>query len=581
MSQQAPIQLAPVQVAPVQELTTPATPPWPRWLPYALLALAALTAYFNILSNDFVRYDDPPYITENTHVLAGLTWDSIRYAFSSVVVANYHPVTMLSHMLDVTFFGINPAAHHAISLALHGLNAILLYVVLNRFTAAPVRSLVVALLFATHPIHVESVAWASQRKDLLSFAFAMLTLLAYKHWLDHRTAARYTLIPLAFALAFLSKPTVITLPLALLLLDFWPLNRANTPANPQEKSFPLALKAYLHALPRLLWEKIPLLAISIAGSLLVYHVQSSAMSMVANAPVPMPARLANALFAYVRYLGKLAFPRDLALVYPHPIWWPASYIIASALALIAISALLFYLANRFDKRYLPVGWLWFLGVMVPMIGIVQVGTQSMADRYAYIPFIGLYILLVWGIADAFQTLKLHPSRRIVIYAVTGLTLLLIAMTRIQTNTWKSAESVMAHAIKTTGDNSVAQFALANILNRQERFQEAVPHFKEALRLEPTYTDAHVNLGTAYLRLNQLDEAQASYEKALAMDPTMPEPRLNLALVLNKRGISQAINGNYPAARDLFTRALSYNPNLAEAKANLDRVNAYIKQSSPQ
>ncbi len=567
--------------APITDFKNLSQPPWPRWFPFVLLGLAVVLAYARIIFNDFIRYDDLPYIVDNPHVLQGLTLNTIRWAFSSVVVANWHPVTMLSHLLDVTLFGVNPAGHHAVALLLHALNAILLYLALSRLTGAPVRSLIVALLFATHPIHVESVAWASQRKDLLSFAFAMLTLLAYKNWLDRRTLARYALLFIAYAMAFMSKPTVITLPLALLLLDSWPLNRAAAPDSSGASSFADAVKRYFKALPSLTWEKAPLLAISVAGSVLVYQIQGVAMAMVSNTNVPISARLANAAFAYVRYLGKLAFPFNLSLVYPHPIWWPAGYIVASSLALAALTALLFYLANRFDKRYLPVGWLWFLGVMVPMIGVIQVGTQSMADRYAYIPFLGLYIILVWGIADAVNALRLQLARNIQVLSLTALFVLLIALTGLQTSHWKNTNAVMAHALDVTTGNSVAQFALANALNHQQRFQEAVPHFKEALRLEPTYTDAYVNLGTAYLNLNQLDDAQAMYEKALAQAPDMPEPRLNLALVLNKRGIAQAIAGNLPAARDLFARALSLNPDLVEAKDNLARADAYLQKPSPQ
>jgi protein O-mannosyl-transferase len=614
-----------------------------RILLLLLIAGIAIAAHFPIVFNHFVSFDDNNYIYNNKMVEQGLNPTTLKWAFTQVVVANYHPVTLLSHLIDGSLFGLNPAGHHAMSLLLHALNAVLLAYVLNRFTGSFYRSVAVAVLFAVHPIHVESVAWASDRKDTLSFAFAMLTLLAYKNWLDGRATSaafspqsltRYVGMLAVYLLALLSKPTVITLPALMLLLDFWPLNRA--PA--QEPGFRPALKSYLRALPRLIIEKIPVFLLTFVASITVFLVQRSAAAVVEAGGLPIPARLANALFSYIRYLGKLLFPHDLSIMYPHPTWWPAWYIIASALALMAITAILFYLANRLNKHYLPVGWLWFLGVMLPMIGIVQVGAQAMADRYAYITFPGLYILLVWSLSDALSHFKAPKIAAPALLAAAVIPLGIAA--NFQTRHWQNSQTLFTRAVQVTGTNPMAQCALGNELARLGQYQDAIPHFHAAVEEEPTYADAFASLGTAYLHLRETRLAEQAYEKALALNPNLIEPRLNMghiyilrddpataerifaklaqdkpeipepywwmglirakekklpqALLLfdqaiardptfaeafNSRGTVKAQMGDIPGAYDDFARAVQLKPSLTDAQENLLKAKDFL-QSAP-
>jgi protein O-mannosyl-transferase len=606
--------------------------PGTRIVLYLLVAIAALLAHFPVIYNQFVSFDDKDYIYNNQMVEHGLTPTTIKWALTEHVVANWHPVTMLSHLVDGTLFGLNPAGHHAMSLLLHALNAVLLALVLVRFTGSFYRSIAVAMIFAVHPIHVESVAWASDRKDMLSLGFAMLTLLAYKNWLDLRTPARYALILVAYLLALLSKPTVITLPALMLLLDFWPLNRA-TPSQP---GFKPAVQAYLKLLPKLILEKLPILILTVAGSIAVFLIQRGASAVVDAAGLPITARLFNALFSYIRYVGKLLLPIDLTIMYPHPTWWPPAYIILSAIALVLITGVLIYLANKYDKRYLPVGWLWFLGVMVPMIGIVQVGQQALADRYAYITFPGLYILIVWSIADLLSRRKASPHAAGLLLAAAVVPLAILA--NLQARIWINSETLFTHAIAVTGPNPFAQCSLANELVRQKRFEESLPHFQETIRIEPTYSDAWGNMGTALWSLGKTDEAEKAYEKALSLNVNLIEPRINIARIYmqqhkdaqaeavfvqlakekpdvpetyffmgqlrarqnnlpqalafydqaiarkpdyadayNSRGITKARLGNIPGAHEDFTRAVNLDPANPTAHENLQRATQILQQ----
>ncbi len=619
---------------------------FPRSLLFLLIAALAFAAHFPVFFNKFVSFDDKDYIYNNQMVEQGFNLVTLKWALTAVVVANWHPVTMLSHLLDGQLFGLNPAGHHAVSLALHAINAILLAYVFNRFTGSFYRSIAVGALFAVHPMHVESIAWASDRKDMLSFGFAMLTLLAYKNWLeacaahtakDSRALTRYAIMLGVYLLALLSKPTVITLPALMLLLDFWPLNRA-IPTDAQS-GFRPAFKAYLHALPRLIFEKLPIFLLTFTASVAVFYVQRGAAAVVTADGLAISARLANAVFSYARYVGKLLFPHDLTIMYPHPTWWPAGYIAASAAILILLTAFLFYLADHFDKRYLPVGWLWFLGVMVPMIGIIQVGAQAMADRYAYITFPGLYLLIVWGVSDLLARLRTppHMANWIAPALLAAAVIPLAVLANLQSRHWANSETLFTHAIAVASPNPLAQCSLGNELSRQGRFQDAVPHFQETLRLEPTYAEAWGNMGTALMSLGQTDQAEEAYEKALALNTTLIEPRLNIARIYmqkhqdaqaeavfaklaadkpeipetfffmghlrtrqnrltdalalfdqaiaknpayadayNSRGTIKARLGNVPAAYEDFLRAVQLNPDLVDAQENLKKASSFLK-----
>ncbi len=364
-----------------------------------VLATVTLLVYLPVLRNGFVNYDDPDYILNNPHVKAGLTWSGIAWAFQSTEADNWHPLTWISHMADCQIFGLNPAGHHLVNVLLHAANTLLLFVLLNRLTGALWRSALVAALFAWHPLHVESVAWASERKDVLSAFFWMLTLLAYaKHaagdkcqvtrtggFLSRVTghlSPHYFLAVFLFACGLMSKPMVVTLPFVLLLLDFWPLKR-------------ITIHGSRITIARLIAEKIPFFVLTIASCVVTRIAQSGAVW--SGASLPFSFRLENALMSYVRYLGKMFWPADLALIYPYPHQWPLPAVIAAGLLLGLISVLAVLRAGRFP--YLAVGWFWFLGTLVPAIGLVQAGIQSMADRYTYLPGIGLFIVVAWGLND--------------------------------------------------------------------------------------------------------------------------------------------------------------------------------------
>ncbi len=601
-----------------------------------LFAALVMASHSPILSNGFISFDDSTYIYGNRMVQQGFTLETIKWAFTSVVVANWHPVTMLSHLLDGQLFGLNPAGHHAMSLLLHTANALLLALVLFRLTGAFHRSIAAAALFAVHPIHVESIAWASERKDLLSFGFAMLTILAYKHWLDTqkqlgwkhlRALASYALLLTFFALALLSKPTAVTIPPLLLLLDFWPLQRF--PAQ----SFLPAVKAYLRALPALILEKLPLLALSAIGSFVVFMVQRES-AVVEAAGLPVAPRILNAFVAYARYLLKLLIPYDLTLLYPHPTWWPIPVVIASILLLAALTFAIFWAASRYDKRYLPVAWLWFLGVMIPMIGIVQVGEQSMADRYAYLTFPGLYILIVWGAADLLSRFKspaVAPS--LLVCALVPLAI----VSNVQSRFWRDSQTIYARALQVTSANALAMTLFGSELLKQNRPVDALPYFQNATQCSPSYAEAWRNLGNTLNVLGRITEAQHAYEKALSADPNLISVRASIALIYNHQGqsaqaqavltkliedhpespepyyalgrfaaernqLAQALEffdaaiarapdyaqvynsrgtvkarmGNIPAAYEDFLRAVQLNPDLIDAQENLKKAQSVLQ-----
>jgi hypothetical protein len=346
----------------------------------AALALVTFALYLPVVHHEFVNYDDHEYITENVHVNCGVTWPGIVWAFENKHAGNWHPLTWISHMLDCQWFGLNPAGHHLMNVLFHVVNTLLLFLLLNQITGAVWRSAIVAALFAWHPLHVESVAWAAERKDVLSTFFWLLTLIAYARFVKKPGVIIYSLALLCFAGGLLSKAMVVTLPFVLLLLDYWPFNRL-TPASAG----------------KLCVEKIPFLVLAIAGSVVTFVVQKTSGAFWSSENLPPFDRVTNALIAYLRYISKTLCPTNLALIYPHPHHWPAILVIGAALTLLAWSGLFLWRAK--SQPYLIVGWCWFLGTLVPAIGIVQVGVQSIADRYMYIPGIGLFIVIVWGIND--------------------------------------------------------------------------------------------------------------------------------------------------------------------------------------
>jgi protein O-mannosyl-transferase len=435
----------------------------------AALALLTLAAWLPALGNGFVNLDDPYYVTAQPHVLPGITRAGLAWAATAKVASNWHPLTMLSHMLDCQLFGLDPAGHHATSLLLHLANVLLLFEVLRRMTGAAGRSAAVAALFAVHPTHVESVAWVAERKDVLSALFWILAMGAWARYARRPSSGRYLLVALLMILGLMAKPMVVTLPFALLLLDVWPLGRLH-----------LGWK-------RLAIEKLPLLALSAASSLITLRYQQTSLAPLDV--VPWSLRAANALVSYVAYLGKLFLPRDLAVFYPIPLAIPGWRAAGAALLLVALTALAVWRARR--EPWLLTGWLWFLGTLVPVIGLVQVGRQAMADRYTYIPSIGLFLAVVWSVAE------LARARRAVLATAAVVVILaLAAITRVQVGYWSDSATLFRHALAATGDgNYLAHIGLGKALMGEKDWDGAAEQFRAVLARYPYMREARAGLET--------------------------------------------------------------------------------------
>jgi tetratricopeptide (TPR) repeat protein len=602
-----------------------------------LLAVATFAVFLPVARHGYVNYDDSDYVSANAHVQSGLTWEGIVWAVKSGHASNWHPLTWMSHMLDVHLFGEWVGAQHLVSVGFHIANALLLFLLLRRMTGAQWRSFMVAALFALHPLHVESVAWVSERKDVLSAFFFLLTLGAYVRYAgntgvlsrkpevqgpepearnskstvqsakpksegpvatQHATHTTqpaagpgpfsfyYVLSLLFFTLGLMSKPMLVTLPFVLLLLDYWPLQRLR----------PSTFNSRPSTLPRLLAEKAPFFLLAAASSLVTFVVQRKGGAV--STSLSVGARVANAVVSYIRYIGKVFWPMDLSVLYPHPGHWPAWQVIASAALLVGISAVVIVLARK--RPFLPMGWLWFCGTLVPVIGLVQVGIQSMADRYTYVPLIGLFIMLVWGIAE------LVPDRpwRADALAVGGASVLAACMllTGRQIQFWRDSEALFQHAVQVTRDNYLAYNNLGFYLSGQGRTAEAMENYRLSLKINPAYEDALNNLGYALAGQKKYMKAIPLYEAALRIRPNHVEVHNNLGNALsetgriddaiqhylivlkqepehadanNNLGIALAMNGRLDEAIPHFRAAIRSNPKYASAHSNLG--NAFAAQ----
>ncbi|MGB9083214.1 MAG: hypothetical protein WCC46_01190, partial [Terriglobales bacterium] len=467
-----------------------------------LLFAAVLASYSSIIHNQFLDYDDNEYITNNAHVKAGLTWANVQWAFSTSEEANWHPLTWLSHELDSELFGLNPVGHHVVNVLLHAVNAVLLFLLLQSATGFRWRSLMVAALFALHPINVESVAWAAERKNVLSMLFFLLALYAYGRYARRPGLGRYIAVAGFFVLSLLAKPQAITFPFLLLLWDYWPLDRIGARDMPTQ-----AGNAPRLPIARLLLEKLPLLFLSAASAVITMEAQKAGGAVKDLARFSLPLRLETTVISYARYLGKTFWPTKLVLPYPHPLkLYPSWQVYAAVVLLLLITALV--LCAR-DKRYLAVGWFWFLGSLVPMIGLVQVGEQAMADRYAYIPFLGLFLMIVWLIADwaaDWNKSRQVPARWLAIPAVCCL-LALASLTYRQVGYLHDTEALWRRALALTQDNYIAQGALAGVLHKQGKTEEAIEHIRAALAIRPD--DWPANLILAAYEQSQGDTAAAT------------------------------------------------------------------------
>ncbi len=507
-----------------------------------LLALITLLVYLPVAFDGFVNYDDQDYITDNTMVQKGLTWAGIQWAFTTGHASNWHPITWLSHMTDCELFGLNPGAHHLVNGLFHTANVVLLFGLLLRLTGAMWPSAFVAALFAWHPLHVESVAWISERKDVLSTLFALLTLLAYAQYVKKSTVHGpqskifFGLALLCFALGLMSKPMLVTLPFVMLLLDYWPLGRiaecGARSANLKNVSRPSTLNPQPSTF---LFEKWPFFLLTIASCVVTFLVQSQqGGNAVASLEfIPMHYRLCNALTSYGLYLLKMAWPVGLSVFYPLPehLTWLLLAATASAAILILISSLVW--RTRQERPYLTVGWLWFLGTLVPVIGLVQVGGAALADRYTYIPSIGVFIIVAFGFRDLANRFC-FPKAAITTAAVLALAGC-IALTENQLRYWRDSESLFTHALAVTKDNHVAHLDLGVALEQKGDLTAALAQYRAAEQLAPELYHVHADLGHLLDNLGHLPEALVEYRKAVLLNPSLPALRNSAGAVLVELG----------------------------------------------
>lgn len=550
------------------------------------LAGAIWVVYGQTLGHEFVNYDDGVYIADNPAVLGGLSLKGIVWAFTHNVNVNWTPLTVISHMLDCQFYGLHAGGHHLTNLLLHAATAILLFLVLRQLTAALWSSAFVAAVFAVHPLHVESVAWIAERRDVLSGLFFMLTLGAYAGYVRHpQSLGRYLMVVLMLALALMSKPMVVTLPFVLLLLDYWPLNRFTQPGG---RSIPW----------RLIAEKLPLLALSGIACMATLFAQEEAI-----ASLPFSVRIGNALVSYVAYLGQMIYPVGLAVYYPHPGNGLALWKIVAAFVLLLV-IFIGAIATRRKQPWFLFGWLWYLGMLVPAIGLIQSGMRARADRYTYLPQIGLYILLTWTVVELTASWR---SRRWVLGCGAMVVLaVLITCARTQTTYWRNSETLWNHTLACTPDNSVAHNNLGDAFYQQGRMDEAIAQYQRALEIKPDNEKAHYNLGNVSRDLGRMNEAISRYQKALAINPNYVEAINNLGVVFARQGrMEEAIahfqkaliikpddanihynlgnafrdQGRMEEAIAQFQKALAIKPNYVEAQDTMARVLATCPQSS--
>ncbi len=479
---------------------------------YLALALSTIAVYWQVRNFGFINFDDNFYVYENPHVVNGLTVGNVIWAFTTGHASNWHPITWLSLMLDCQLFGLNPGLMHLENVLLHIVNTLLLFAVFKRMTGSLWPAAFVAAAFAIHPMHVESVAWIAERKDVLSAFFWLLTLAVYIRYVERPSVFRYTATLTIFTIGLMAKPMLVTLPLILLLLDYWPLQR----------------KISRH----LLVEKIPFFILSAISSVITFLVQNRGGSVSDIDTLPYKYRIANAFLSYARYIGKLFRPSNLAVFYPFdahrfPLW----QIVLCALFLVVISAVVL----RLRKNYgcLPTGWFWFLGTLIPVIGLVQAGPQSYADRYTYIPYIGLFIMIAWSLP---QILAKLPHRKIVlaISMLTALTVIGISAHK-QTTYWNNSFTLFSHALEATNNNYLAHNCLGQELYRQAKFAPAIEHFNKALQIKPNYTNAIISLGCVSTDRGDLKQAIDYFQKALNLKPDSADAHTNLGIALQKYG----------------------------------------------
>ncbi len=566
------------------------------WLIVALLLLVTIAPYWPATQCDFVNYDDSDFVTANLHIQGGLSWEGVKWAFSNTEQAAYWaPLMWLSHMLAWQLFGSNPWGHHLINVLLHATNTALVFLLFRRMTGATWRSLMVAALFGLHPVHVESVVWVTERKDVLSACFGLLTLFFYARYAQKvasgefphpasgsrpsspspsvksvlsvaknpcsceadvrlqsvatHSALDYGLALFFFACGLMSKAMLVTWPFVMLLLDYWPLRRFQLSA-----SVPSVAKN--PGLWRLVFEKIPFFALAVAASVVTFVVQKHGGAVAAGGSLPFGARVANALISYCRYLRKMFWPTDLAIFYPHPGHWPMWEVLLVGVVLLGISVLL--IAQRRRYPFLLMGWLWYCGTLLPVIGLVQSSMQAMADRFTYLPSLGVLILAIWGAYELTRRWRYH----VIALSVMGSAaiILCLGLTRQQIGYWQDSESLFRHALEVTEGNYLAHNNLGNTFLEKGQIDQAIRQFQEAILLQPGYADAHNSLGDAFEKQGQTDQAIRQFQEAIRLRPGDAKAHYNLGTVLDMKGQTDE------AIRQ-FQEAVRLQPDYAEARNN--------------
>jgi tetratricopeptide (TPR) repeat protein len=502
-----------------------------------LLAAAVLLVFGRAIWHDFVNYDDDEYFYANPHIQEGITVGSLAWAFRTTYAGNWFPLTWLSLMLDVKLFGVGSAGPHFTNVMLHAGNSVLLFLLLRRLTGALGRSALVAGLFALHPLHVESVAWVSERKDLLSALFGFLTLWMYGRYAWQQTqpcrSASYGSACLFFALGLMSKPMLVTWPFVMMLLDYWPLRRG------------------------LQWkDKLPFLALSAASCVVTFWAQRSGGAVESLARLPLEARIGNAVIAYVLYIHKAGWPTGLAAFYPLRVGWPAMTVAGAIIALAGVTGAVIWF--RRQAPWLLTGWFWYLGMLVPVIGLVQVGAQAMADRYSYVPLVGLFLMVCWSV----------PHTRFSVGVATAALVICGVLSWIQVGYWKNTETLFQHALRVTRGNWLAHYNLATHASAAGRAQDAIQHYREALRIEPDFAEAHNNLGVALMHEGQLPEAIEHFQRAMQIKPSYAEAHNNLGVALTYAGRADESLAH-------FEKALQIQPGYAQAAYNRGRSCALL------
>ncbi len=516
-----------------------------KWVAGVLLILATLIVYLPVKDHQFVHLDDDLY--HNPHTQEGLTWANLAWALTALEAGFWHPLTWWSHMLDYELFGLSPGGHHLMSLLLHTLNVLLLFGLLHRWTGALWRSFLVAALFALHPLNVESVAWVAERKNVLSTLFWFLTLGAYVHYVRKPHWRRYLWVVVLFVLGLMAKPMLVTLPCVLLLLDYWPLGRLGP-----------SWSEFRQKVSKLLLEKAPLFALSVTSGILAIHAENKLGALPSLQQIPLDARLGNALTSFVAYLGKMVWPTDLAVFYPHPeVSLPVGQVVMAVLVLGTLSILV--LRGGASFPYLLVGWLWYLGTLLPVSGLIQVGHHSMADRYMYVPLIGVFILMVWGCTQWVEGSQVKKGWGIgaCVFLLLGLSI----NTRLQLAHWQNSVSLFEHAIQSTADNYLAHNNLGTVFLEAGEIDKGMEQLAIALEIKPESPEVLYNLGLALKQKGHLDGAARYFSEALALNR-------DLAGAHNNLGLIRMAQGDGEKAIQHFSKALEMDPQLFEALNNL-------------